>query len=261
LLICSCDGGNPKKEKALYTSLNDVPVSRYDKLSEMTIFFGHQSVGYNIIEGVQDVMKTHPNLKLKIVEGRNPDMFMPGTLVHSKVGKNTKPDSKLREFSNILQSGAGKKIDACALKFCYVDIRKNTDTAKLFAAYEKEIEKIRRSFPNLTIIHFTAPLTRLQSGFKAWLKTILGRPLRGMEDNIKRHEFNEMLRSKYRDKDPIFDIAQIESTYPDGSRSSFEHQGKTYYSLVPDYTDDGCHLNKTGREAVAKQFILQMLNL
>ena len=245
----------------MYTSLKDVPHSRYEKLSKMTILFGHQSVGYNIMEGVQEILKKHPNFKLKVVEGRDSDMFMPGTLVHTKVGENTKPESKLKDFSNILLSGSGKKIDACAIKFCYVDIRKNTDTAKLFTVYEKEIEKIRGALPHLTIIHFTTPLTTLQSGPKAWIKTFLGRPLRGMEDNIKRHEFNEMLRKKYHEKDPIFDIAQIESTYPDGSRASFEHQGKTYYSLATEYTDDGGHLNRLGKEVVAKHFMLHLLNL
>jgi lysophospholipase L1-like esterase len=32
--------------------------------------------------------------------------------------------------------------------------------------------------------------------------------------------------------------------------------GKTYYHLVPDYTNDGGHLNETGRKLVAEQLLL-----
>jgi hypothetical protein len=59
----------------------------------------------------------------------------------------------------------------------------------------------------------------------------------------------------------IIDIAKIESTYPDGSRCSFTMDGKTYYSMVPEYTSDGGHLNETGRKKVAEQFLILPANL
>jgi hypothetical protein len=54
---------------------------------------------------------------------------------------------------------------------------------------------------------------------------------------------------------PILDIAAIESTKPDGSRQSFELDGVTYFSMVPEYTTDGGHLNEIGRKIVAEQFV------
>ncbi len=60
---------------------------------------------------------------------------------------------------------------------------------------------------------------------------------------------------------PFFDIAKIESTFPDGTRSTFTKDGKTYYSMVPEYTHDGGHLNEMGRKKVAKQFLLLLANL
>jgi len=43
-------------------------------------------------------------------------------------------------------------------------------------------------------------------------------------------------------KEPLFDLAAIESTAPDGTRASFMKDGKTYYQMVSDYTHDGGHL-------------------
>lgn len=59
----------------------------------------------------------------------------------------------------------------------------------------------------------------------------------------------------------IFDLAKIESTYSDGSRETFTAQGQTYYSLIPDYTDDGGHLNEAGRKKVSEQLLLFLSNL
>jgi len=60
-----------------------------------------------------------------------------------------------------------------------------------------------------------------------------------------RGEFNRLLRERYAE-DPIFDLAAVTSTYPDGRRETFTLDGKTYESLVPAYTDDGGHLNAVG---------------
>ncbi|BBO88548.1 hypothetical protein DSCOOX_17280 [Desulfosarcina ovata subsp. ovata] len=50
-----------------------------------------------------------------------------------------------------------------------------------------------------------------------------------MEDNRKRTEYNELLIKEFQGKDPILDIAKIESTFHNGTRESFEVDGNTYY--------------------------------
>ena len=260
-LTLSCSGGEMEQQKITYSSLKDVPATTWEKLSKKNFYFGHQSVGYNILDGVQDIMQEYPQIKLKIVESSDAGTMAQGTLVHSRVGQNTKPQTKIEDFSRYLAGGIGDKADAAALKFCYVDILADTDPEKLFANYEKEMEKIHGEYPGLTIIHFTTPLTVLQNGPKAWVKKIIGRSLGGSKENINRHIYNELLRAKYMGKEPILDIALIESTNPDGTRSTFEVDGKTYYSLVPAYTKDGGHLNEVGRKKVAEQLILLLANL
>jgi hypothetical protein len=261
LLLIACSGGGMEEKSNTYNKLRNVPTKTWTKLSHKKIYFGHQSVGFNIIDGIQDLMKEYPEIKLNILETTDIEKINDGGFAHSRVGKNTDPKSKMDDFSKVLNAGIGKKADAAAIKFCYVDINAETDVQKLFNKYKNEITGIQKGYPHIKIIHFTAPLKRLQSGWKAAIKKLIGKPLKESEDNIKRNEYNELLVSEYQGKAPIFDIAQIESTNPDGSRCSFEEDSKTYYSLVPKYTNDGGHLNEIGRKKVAEQFLLLLANL
>lgn len=136
-----------------------------------------------------------------------------------------------------------------------------TDVERLFAEYKNSAEEIRKKYPDMEIIHFTVPLTQRQTGWKASIKKIIGKEIGGVPDNMRRTNYNEILVKEYLGKDPILDIAKIESTFPDGTRCSFDKDGKTYYSLVPEYTGDGGHLNEIGRRKVAEQFLLILANL
>ena len=68
-------------------------------------------------------------------------------------------------------------------------------------------------------MHVTAPLMERPSGVKVQLNRLLGRLIWGDAANLKRSTFNEKLRAAYAGE-PIFDLAAVESTRPDGSRES-----------------------------------------
>jgi hypothetical protein len=74
-------------------------------------------------------------------------------------------------------------------------------------------------------------------------------------------ELIELLIKQYEGKEPIFDIAKIQSTYPDGNRCTFSKFGERYYSMVPGYFSDGGHLNETSRKKVAEQFLILLAKL
>ena len=93
------------------------------------------------------------------------------------------------------------------------------------------------------------------------IKKVFGRPVFDYQDNISRNQFNEMLRKEYEGKEPFFDLANIESTFPHGKRASFAKNGSIYYSMVPEYTDDGGHLNKVGRRRITGQLLVFLANL
>jgi len=259
--ILACSGGEMNSNDIHYDNLKDIPDSEWEKLSKKSFYFGHQSVGYNILEGVQDIIEENPKIRLQIIEIKDPKSINPGTLAHSTIGKNTQPETKIDDFFDHVKKGVGSKADAAALKFCYVDFEENSDPEALFSVYKSKIDEIQSAYPNLEFIHFTSPLTTLQTGPKAWIKKLLGRPVWGEMENINRHKYNELIRATYKGKKPILDIAEIESTYPDGSRATFESEGKTYYFLVSDYTYDIGHLNDLGRKKVAEKLLLLLVNL
>ena len=65
------------------------------------------------------------------------------------------------------------------------------------------------------------------------------------------------MRQNY-SEDDIFDLAKFQSTYPDGNRESFDHESKTYYNLIDDYTYDGGHLTEIGSKWIASNLIKKL---
>ena len=157
-LIISCDGGKMAEQKVQYNSLNDVPASSWEKLSKKKIYFGHQSVGFNIIEGLKDLMKENPQIKLNIVETNNPDDFNKSIFAHSRVGKNVDPKSKIDEFAKFTEQGIGENADITFFKFCYVDVRSETDSKKVFDDYKQSMSSLTKKYPKTQFIHVTVPL-------------------------------------------------------------------------------------------------------
>lgn len=241
--------------------LSEISDAEWEALSKKKIYFGHQSVGYNIIAGIQDLIKEHPQIKLNIVETTDLKDFNSGLLAHSKVGKNREASTKTSEFSNILKNGIAEHADAVALKFCYVDVTSESDVQNVFDDYVKTINSLKTQYPDLIFIHFTVPLTTIKSSWRTWIKKAIGKNnIFEHTDNVFKNKYNDLLIAKYKGKDPIVDIAMIESTKPDGLRNTYEYNSKTYYSLVPAYTYDGGHLNETGRKRVATEFLIILAN-
>ena len=250
-----------EQKKITYRSIKDIPDAAWEKLSQKKIFFGHQSVGFNVIAGIEDLMKEYRKIKLNIVETSDPKDFGSGVFAHSRVGKNTEPASKTAEFSNFLEQGIAIQAETAALKFCYVDVTSKSDVQKVFENYVKTADALKAKYPDLKLIHFTAPLTKIQTSWKTWIKNIMGKKdIWEYSDNIKRNQYNELLVKKYKGKETVFDIARVESTKPDGSRNTYEYNGKNYYSMVPEYTNDGGHLNEIGRKRVAAEFLVTLVN-
>ena len=261
-LLIGCNGGDMQEKKGSFPFIKDIPDSEWKKLSEKKIYFGHQSVGFNIIDGIKDVIKENPQIKLNIVETSDPSKFNTPLFAHSRVGKNIDPKSKIDAFANFMENGIGNMADIAFFKFCYVDVTARTDVERVFADYRNTISRLRESYPGTMLIHVTAPLTVTKTTFKTWIKKIIRKKyIWEYDDNIKRNQFNELLKKEYNRKEPIFDLSKIESTFPDGTRSSFTKDGRAYYSLVSEYTHDGGHLNEKGRKIVAEQLLILLADL
>jgi hypothetical protein len=208
-------------------------------VADMRIFFGHQSVGRDILAGIAMVA---PSLRIVSLDA-TPDG---PALIEASIGKNEHPASKDRAFLEAL-AGLGP-VDVALYKYCYVDISLETDVHALFAGYAQTLEQAP-----VPVVPVTLPLTAVEPGWKRWLKRVAGRPTQAAL-NAKRMEFNGMLRERFADG-AIVDLARLESTRDDGSRCLTRVDGADVECLVPEFSDDGSHLNDRGRVHVARAFL------
>ena len=262
IFFISCNGGKMEEKQIHYNAIKDIPASAWKKLSQKKIYFGHQSVGFNIIDGIKDLMKKNPEIKLNIIETSSPADFTKGVFAHSRVGKNKLPESKADSFADIINDGLGNSADIAFFKFCYVDINSQTDVNKVFKHYKETMAKLKNNYPKTKFVHFTIPLEITKISLKTRIKMLIGKKdIWELDSNIRKNKYNELLIKEYKDKEPVFDIAKFESTYSNGKRSTFTKQDKTWFSLAPEYTYDDGHLNETGRGKVAEQLLILLVNL
>jgi hypothetical protein len=220
------------------------------KIQTMRIFFGHRSVGNNVLQGLEDILLKFSDIHMNIVNWENTSDLPEYYLAHYSIGENGKPFSKCSAFLERMPIIVKNKADIAFFKFCFVDIDEKSDIEEIFDYYQKTILEIRDKYPELTIIHVTVPLMVESGGIKKKIKRMIGVKDGFDASNIKRNEFNRLLLEHYKEE-PIFDLATIESTYPDGSRASFRVKDVLYYELALKYTDDGGHLNALGRKMAA----------
>jgi hypothetical protein len=250
--MTACTGYEPVPPKTLDPALE----AAIEQVSSARVFFGHQSVGGNILAGLDDLQSQLGKPGIRVVELG--DAAQPadsqGVLLHSKVGENSKPASKCQDFRRILDQGRLGRIDAALFKFCYIDFNDASDVEEIFSTYSRTMDDLKQRHPGVLFVHVTAPLRTVDSGPGVWVRELLGRPNRTKLANVRRNEFNRRLHERY-GAYPIFDLALAMSTYPDGRRESFKSQGGVYYSLVPAFTNDGGHLNDVGRTYAAAALV------
>jgi hypothetical protein len=241
--------------------LDSVSPDRWSQLASRRVFFAHKSVGLNVVQGVQELGQQDARVRVRVVETRETrDLELPG-LAHAQNGVNGDPLGKIAAFRTTLDSGLAQKLDVALLKFCYVDFFTNERVPAVFDEYRRTMAAVETAYPHLTIVHMTVPLTVLQTGPKAWVKRLIGRPVYGANENIARTEFNELIRREYNRKQPLFDIASLEATRVDGSRSQFDSEGHKYDELATEYSSDGGHLNEGGRRWIAAHLLAYLASL
>lgn len=254
--LCHCGEQNNINVKNDLTEIKQIPMGKWDVLKSKKIYFGHQSVGFNIVNGIELIMKQVPTISLNIQEIKTPDTLESPVFAHSRIGQNKDPLSKIMDFKNYIQNGIGDSADYAFFKLCYIDIKEDSDVQQVFTAYKNVLDSLILKFPNTTFLHVTVPLRIAQTGIKVSIKNLIGQAIGGYADNIKRNEFNELLLNEYGNTGMVFDLAGAESTYPDGRPNFFEKNGKKYSFLIPAYTQDGGHLNNVGRTIVAEKLLL-----
>jgi hypothetical protein len=261
LVLSACGGGEMTDSSIKKADINDVSPEDWEELAAKTIYFGHQSVGGNIVEGVERVMQEHPQVQLSIKEARGFQDLNGPVFAHSAIGKNRDPQSKINDFKSKMHSGMGERVDIALFKFCYVDFSGDTDINAMFEEYASAMDELQREYPNVNFVHSTVPLEVAGSPLKNKIKKLIGKPLYQQEANMKRNQFNQLLLDKYSGQSPVFDLAGYESLSAAGKRTSFKAGDGTYFTLNPEYSSDGSHLNSKGQTVIATEFLVFLQSL
>lgn len=217
------------------------------------VFFGHQSVGMNILDGVPGVYAEH-GMTTPLIEE---DAARPGPgggfIDHAFIGENENPVLKIEDFAAKLRSGLGQRVDVAMMKFCYVDVTSGTDVSALFRTYRTTMAALQREFPHVTFMYVTTPLTT-EPGLLSKVKSRLTGSGGAAADNAARQRLNELIRQQYAGSH-LFDLAAAESTAPDGARVAGTYDGQRYYALYPGYASDEGHLNSKGAQVIATAWL------
>lgn len=227
--------------------------AQLQKVAGLRIYWGHQSVGANVLDGLNLIAK-QSGVPVHIAESPTAQSVPAATFGHTFVAENRNPLGKLQAFDTAMGTQP-TGLDIAIVKFCYVDFEPNTDVQALFARYQDTVKRVQARNPQLKIVHITTPLTSVQTGPKAFLKSLLGTAPYGAQENQRREEYNALLRKTYSGREPLFDLARMESTAPDGTTSTYSWRGTATPELTAAYTDDGGHLNTQGRILAARQFV------
>ena len=198
----------------------------FDLAMTRRLFFGHQSVGAQVLTGIgelaSDLGRPDP------VEVHLPADPIPptgGMVSDAYVGLNGDGFTKTRGDHTVGEPTAEPSfaqrivelqddIDTAVLKFCYADLRPGSThyaigpytPTMLFNEYKTTFAGLEAAFPHITFIYATETIVNVDD-----------------EDSINganalRMQFNQLIRAEYGDTGRLWDIALAESTDPDGDR-------------------------------------------
>lgn len=240
---------------------NDKLMQALETIKTARIYFGHQSVGKNILAGISELIDSVQFEGIQIINISNESRDLPEYFfAHNRIGQNNYMVTKCNALGKDIHDVFQGDLDVAILKFCYVDIKEDANVEELFRQYKEWYQQFKKNYPDIKFVHMTVPLMASSGGWKIFIKRLIGYPDYTDPANIKRNQFNQMMLHEFGDE-YIFDIARWEATHLDGSLNTFKNKGHTYFSLIRDYTYDGGHLNEMGRKWIAYHFLLYLAHI
>ena len=229
---------------------------RWGTVASRTVYFGHQSVGRDLIAGINR-LNCDGAIGLSVVQTDDPTSLTGPAFVHFLAGSNRDYASKNAALLRLLKSRRSADGAIVLLKYCYVDLTGDHNPYDIFAAYCEMVETIQAEYPDVTVVHSTIPLTTVETAFVAQTRNLIGRPTQ-RKASIARHRYNQLLRAEFVGEQPMFDLARIEATRPDGRVATFMSHGSPIETLAVENTYDGGHL--TARcQMIAAEALLNVL--
>jgi hypothetical protein len=130
------------------------------------------------------------------------------------------------------------------MKFCFWDIRRDTDIGAVFGEYQQTMTDLVRRYPKITFAYATVPLVAADVDWRARMRRLIGLTTPSDDDNLVREQLNQKIRAAY-GAELLFDVARAEEE-PSGAEPQAE--------LAAEFSSDGAHLNDAGRRRVSTQF-------
>ena len=252
LLIAGCSNNDYEMNDfyKMYGNGTDDVGALIEEVSNLKVYFGHQSVGCNIMEGIY-VWEQETGVYLKAVESRDFKAVSDASFVHFRIGKNGDFRGKVDDFVSLVTQIPDGENPIAFFKFCFVDITSESDVDSEFEYYNEKMLYLKDNYPNIKFVVCTVPVTGVQKGIRAAAKRILNRTPYGYLDNIKRQEFNERIISDFSGIMSVFDLAGLEATHPDGSIETYSCDGDDYPCMPDYYRTDYGHLNSFGARTIS----------
>ena len=247
LALCACTTPPEDTDMSITQSEPALTRQEWDRAAAHTVFFGHQSVGENILDGLAKIAIKEGWPAPKTIDAHGSPATDGPALLHAKVGQNGDPFSKLSGFRDSLDSGIGAKVNVALVKFCFWDIQANTDIDAVFNAYQKTMKDIGRKYPHMTLVHTTVPLLVEDNDWRARIRRLIGMGVPRDLENGNREALNRKIRKAYQGE-MLFDIAALEQP-----GRAVDEDDVPY--LASDLSSDGAHLNDAGRRVVAAGLI------
>ncbi|MDZ7578910.1 MAG: hypothetical protein U0904_12155 [Candidatus Nanopelagicales bacterium] len=207
------------------------------KARNARVFFGHQSVGWNIIDGMNALYAARGLAAPNQFEG-SAGLPAGGVFAHEGIGSNGDPTSKINDFAGKVRAGAGDDVQVAFMKLCYVDFGTGSHPKSVFKKYRRMIKALSSEYPGVAFLHVTAPLTTNDPA-----------------SNVVRQKYNALIRRAYAGTGRLFDLAKVESTRPNGTRVLGHRGGKRYFALYGGYASDEGHLNAAGSRRASRAML------
>ncbi len=212
-----------------------IPVEALRKAQELRVVFGHESVGFDVIHGLQGLSQAQPERYRVTVQ---PQIQAAWFSRNQGIGEfffhnNGNGAGKIDDFERRVRDGFGDCVEVASMKLCYADMTEQSDPQAIFDRLKEAFEGLEKDYPKVRFVWWTVPVPQ---------------PSRCGE---KRTAINDLIRAYVRKNGKLLlDVADIEShtpegkavKHPDGSERLFADYGR----------DQGGHLNDDGAQRVAR---------
>ncbi len=223
-------------------AVTSLPQATLDAVGQQRWFFTHASVGGNLVDGLNDLHAANATRYQLVTEwvGYDDAQMLPdpppaspsaGTVYECQRGNPGWAD-KLQIFDNSLRLAGWRSaaVDVVMDKLCFID------QDAVAADYLASMTALQSSFPDSVLVYTTMPLTTGEDA-----------------ENVLRNQYNAEVRAHANaGRGLLFDVADIEAHTPAGVQQTFQYGGQTWQKLYAGYTDDGGHLDASGRQRVAQ---------